>query len=105
MEAAADDSRRRGADPGVSAEQPLGSGAAVTASWSYNCLLSLNHTPRIAIIGCGLMGRKRAAALRGARITVCCDVVPDLASGLAATVPGCRVAADWRAVVSDSDVD
>jgi predicted dehydrogenase len=67
--------------------------------------LSLNDKPRIAIIGCGLIGRKRAAALRGARIAMCCDVVSELAEQLAATKPGCRAATDWQAVVKDSDMD
>ena len=28
---------------------------------------------RAAIIGCGLIGRKRAQALAGCKLTVCCD--------------------------------
>jgi predicted dehydrogenase len=61
-------------------------------------------TSRVAIIGCGLIGQKRARALSGARITVCCDAVGDRAESLAR--PHDAVSCDdWRHAVSRDDVD
>lgn len=60
---------------------------------------------RPAIIGCGLIGRKRAAALKGCAITVCCDIRADRAEQLAATLPGAAATTDWRAAVRRADVD
>ena len=59
---------------------------------------------RVAIIGCGLIGRKRAQALGSARLTMCCDAVPDRAHALAKTYEA-AVCDDWRKVVNDRDVD
>lgn len=39
---------------------------------------------RVGIVGCGLIGRKRAAALDGDELVACCDVDADVASALAA---------------------
>ena len=43
---------------------------------------------RVAIVGCGLIGRKRAAALGPDRLVGCHDVDPDAAKTLAAEHPG-----------------
>jgi predicted dehydrogenase len=43
---------------------------------------------RVAIVGCGLIGRKRAEALRTDRLVACFDVVPELASSLASEYGG-----------------
>ena len=59
----------------------------------------------MAIIGCGAIGRKRAAALAGARLVVCCDAVPERARSLAAGVPGCEAVADYRAAAAHPGVD
>ena len=48
----------------------------------------------IAIIGCGLIGRKRAAHLADARLVVACDLDQSRADSLAATAPGCRATTD-----------
>jgi len=37
---------------------------------------------RVGIVGCGLIGRKRAAALDGDRLVACCDVLPAAAQAL-----------------------
>ena len=60
---------------------------------------------RVAIIGCGLIGQKRARALAGAKLTVCCDVKPGLAEKLAAAFPGARATASWQEAVTAGDVD
>lgn len=59
---------------------------------------------RVAIIGCGLIGRKRAAALAGARLAVCCDAVPARALALAIETHT-EAAVDWRETVRRRDVD
>src|SRR5512135_1488126 len=59
----------------------------------------------IAIVGCGLIGEKRARALEaGDRLVVACDIVPAKARALA-DAHGCDAAADWSAVVNRPDVD
>lgn len=63
------------------------------------------HHVRVAIIGCGLIGQKRAKALAGATLAVCCDVKLELAEKLAAAYPGVRATADWREAVAAEEVD
>ncbi|HWB86687.1 MAG TPA: Gfo/Idh/MocA family oxidoreductase [Bryobacteraceae bacterium] len=60
---------------------------------------------RAAIIGCGMIGRKRAAALSGCAITVCCDVDSARAQSLAANLPQATGITDWRTAVRSADVD
>jgi predicted dehydrogenase len=62
-------------------------------------------SPSVAIIGCGAIGRKRAAALRDARLTICADVKRDRAETLASTVSGAVAVDDWRFVMDDPGVD
>ena len=59
----------------------------------------------IAIIGCGLIGRKRAQALAGSRLAICCDVDGGRAEALAAAYPGAVAASDWRAVAASPEID
>lgn len=59
----------------------------------------------VAIVGCGLIGRKRVAALPGGRLVACADVVADRALALASAVPGAEAVADWRRAVARPDVD
>ncbi len=60
----------------------------------------------VAIVGCGLIGRKRAGALAGARLVACADVRVEHADALAAAVaPGVRATCDWRAAVNHPGVD
>jgi predicted dehydrogenase len=59
---------------------------------------------RVAIIGCGLIGQKRAKALHDARLSVCCDLSLDRAAGLARQY-GAEPSTDWTDVVNRSDVD
>ena len=61
-------------------------------------------TLRVAIVGCGLIGRKRAALMGDARLTACADVVIDRAHALAAG-RSVFVTADWTEVVHRDDVD
>ena len=58
-----------------------------------------------AIIGCGLIGRKRAAALKNARLLYACDLDSARAASLATTTPGCRAVADYTTVLHDAAVN
>src|ERR1035441_6681687 len=60
---------------------------------------------RAAIVGCGLIGRKRAASLPPGSVTVCCDIDAPRAVQLAAATPGAAVSTDWHATVRRDDVD
>ena len=62
-------------------------------------------TPRVAIVGCGGVGRKRAAALGPARLVACVDAVEEHARELAAQSPGARSLSDWRTAVESADVE
>jgi predicted dehydrogenase len=58
----------------------------------------------VAIVGCGLIGQKRAKALGGARLVVCADIAQDRADRLAAMAPGCKAVTDWNVAVRDPAV-
>ena len=58
----------------------------------------------VAIIGCGLIGQKRAAALGEARLVVCCDPRQERAESLARKY-GAEVCGDWTEAVKRDDVD
>ncbi len=62
-------------------------------------------TLRAAIIGCGLIGGKRAQALGECRLVAAVDTRLDRAEQLAAQVPGCIARDDWASVVGRDDVD
>lgn len=64
-----------------------------------------NTSARVAIIGCGLIGHKRAKALGPARLVVCADVVHERADALADLVPGAEATTDWEGAVMRKDVD
>jgi predicted dehydrogenase len=58
---------------------------------------------KVAIVGCGLIGKKRADALAGAQLVACAD--SDLARAQAlASRAGARASADWRDVLPDADL-
>jgi predicted dehydrogenase len=60
---------------------------------------------RIGIVGCGLIGQKRANALAGTTLVACADADEARARALAGRFPGCRVAARWQDLVADPGVD
>jgi predicted dehydrogenase len=62
-------------------------------------------TLRAAIVGCGLIGHKRASALTGCQVTVCCDVDAARAAALAAKCPGAIATTDWCATALSDQVD
>ena len=58
----------------------------------------------VAIIGCGLIGHKRAQALCGAELRWCVDVDLKRAEGLATTAKGAKSSTDWRTALLDPEV-
>ena len=52
--------------------------------------------PRVAIIGCGLVGEKRMKLLAPGTVTVVCDLNLERAKKLAALTPGCEPRTQWR---------
>lgn len=66
----------------------------------------MTHEPlRAAIIGCGLIGQKRARSLPGGRLVACADMVPERAAALAATVEGCVPYGNWRQLLERTTCD
>jgi predicted dehydrogenase len=59
----------------------------------------------VAIVGCGLIGRKRAAAITRGHLVVCADVDITRARQLAAHYPDAEATDSWEAAASRSDVD
>ncbi|MBV8802573.1 MAG: Gfo/Idh/MocA family oxidoreductase [Gammaproteobacteria bacterium] len=59
----------------------------------------------IAIIGCGLIGQKRAKTLENACLTVCVDHIKEKAEYLAKQYPGCIALTDWKEAIARPDVD
>jgi predicted dehydrogenase len=68
-----------------------------------------SQSPRqFAIIGCGLIGRKRAVALgktSGAALRYTCDLDANRAADLAKLAPGCAAVTDFHAVLADPTID
>lgn len=58
----------------------------------------------VAIVGCGLIGQKRAKALAGAALVACADVTRERADTLARSAPGATATGDWRAAIDRADV-
>jgi len=59
----------------------------------------------VAIIGCGLIGRKRAQALGTCTLVACADLDERRSQALAAEFGGAPAGADWRSVLQRPDVD
>jgi predicted dehydrogenase len=59
----------------------------------------------VGLVGCGVVGRKRAAALDAATLVACTDVQPDRAATLAQAAGAAAVEPDWRRLVARRDVD
>jgi predicted dehydrogenase len=59
----------------------------------------------VAIIGCGVIGNKRARILKNCRLLACVDTILDKAHDLASQYPGCIAATDWRVILQRSDIE
>lgn len=66
--------------------------------------MAMINTSGVCIIGCGLIGAKRARALLGTRLVCVCDQNLNAAQRLAALYPGCEIESTWQAAVVRSDV-
>ena len=60
---------------------------------------------KVAIIGCGLIGQKRATILGDCQLVACVDVTLEKAASLAKQHPGCEAWTDWRIVMQRPDID
>jgi predicted dehydrogenase len=60
---------------------------------------------RVAVVGCGLIGHKRARVLGDSRLVAAADTDLTRARRLAELHTGCDATTDWRTVVTRSDVD
>jgi predicted dehydrogenase len=60
---------------------------------------------RLAVVGCGLIGHKRARAAGASRIVAAVDTDPARARRLAELHAGCEAADNWQTVVTRPDVD
>ena len=59
---------------------------------------------KVALVGCGAIGQKRAKALAGARLVACADRDIVKAEQLARSFGACAASADWRVAVNREDV-
>ena len=59
----------------------------------------------VGIVGCGVIGRRRAQHLAGARLVHCVDADLQRACDVASVSPGCTFGADWRALLGQADVE
>jgi predicted dehydrogenase len=60
---------------------------------------------RVAIVGCGRVGHKRARALTDSRLVAAADTDGTRARQLTEQHPGCAATTDWEAAVARPDVD
>lgn len=60
---------------------------------------------KVAIIGCGFVGQKRAQALGDNQLVLACDNDLAKAESLAAGYPGCVAASDWSVALAHSPAD
>jgi predicted dehydrogenase len=65
----------------------------------------MSDPPGIALVGCGLIGRKRASNLAGGRLVVCADTDAERAQDMARAVPGVVAVSRWQDAVFRPDVD
>src|SRR5689334_1940430 len=61
--------------------------------------------PRVALIGCGLVGQKRLNLLPPGSVTVACDLQLERAQRLAVQSPGCVATSSVEEAVSSPNVD
>lgn len=59
----------------------------------------------VVIIGCGLIGQKRAKMLGHCKLFACVDLIHAKAEALAKSFPDCIASTDWQEVINRPDVD
>lgn len=60
---------------------------------------------QVAIIGCGLIGQKRAKTLKHCRLAACVDTERERALHMAKQFPDCAVYTEWQSVIARNDID
>lgn len=60
---------------------------------------------KVAIIGCGLVGQKRAKILSRCQLVACIDQNKEKAEALAKNFSDCIALTDWREIINRSDVE
>jgi predicted dehydrogenase len=60
---------------------------------------------RVVIVGCGLIGQRRARTLSGATPVACADIDFNRAQALAGSLTGCTAFSDWRAMLDQVESD
>ena len=65
----------------------------------------MNEALKVAIVGCGLIGRKRAGAMPGGQLVACADPDVRRATELASTAPGAEAFTDWREMLTKTPCD
>ena len=65
----------------------------------------MTKTLRVGLVGCGLVGRKRAKSLGAHALVAVADTDPARARELASAHPGATVFEDWRRLVRCAEVD
>jgi len=60
---------------------------------------------KVAIIGCGLIGQKRAKALGDCQLVLCADLVKERAASLAQQYKNCIATTDWHDAIKQPDID
>ncbi len=60
---------------------------------------------RVGIVGCGLIGQRRAVNLAGARLIHCVDTDAGRARALAAGIVGCTFGTDWRQMLAQPEIE
>lgn len=60
---------------------------------------------KVVIIGCGLIGNKRAKALAGCKLIACSDLQVERAQALAKQFGGCQVFKNWQDAISLPEVE
>ncbi len=59
----------------------------------------------VAIIGCGLIGQKRARQLKKAKLIACADIVPEKAEAIAKHHLNCLSTENWQDIINRKEVD
>ena len=67
--------------------------------------MEYQRKPGFAIVGCGLIGRKRLGALPPGSLKYACDLDEERARRLAAATTNCAPTTDLEAVLGDPEVD
>lgn len=65
----------------------------------------MSHSLKYSIIGCGLIGHKRAASLQAGQLLYACDLDQERASKLAAGHAGARAITDFAVALNDPKID